>query len=514
MAIQALTPPQDITWTRMAFTRDMIDTNFGDMIFSPKWRSSLSVYYYIVPDEDTADNYPNSRIVYLKLSTSITGWNPNESLLAAQKLAQESGSWDDLQRTLWEVIVSSGWASTYWPCLGAIMQLAVYPNAGAGVTVAPDDYPYVMDFEPKKRELYEQVTEGGEFLAGSAEKLSTTKGTTNTQSVDVQAGGSFLGIGASVTAGASWQQVDSRTTDTSRESRETTSHSTSFSQMYQLFNGYHLGTNRALFVVAPRPHTVSSASQTEFNLINGERNLEGVQEVFLVIHMTRSLAGFCIQAGLDTGHLATVTTPQHLVMLRPNGNSSDPPQTPPPPPTPTDPVKQLIVTRRVIQACGTFDDNGSLQLQQLREPRPPIVVGEISVTHLSAQTMLRMATGGAGPDAHALRVQVANNLNTMQADISRAMLNSGSAANYAPRKFEETAVFKSLVANSAKGLDISLGQLASRGYLEMRTAQRLGRIKLKTVGDLFAHVVDGNDADSVQATRMDIVTRLLGGKAS
>ena len=27
--------------------------------------------------------------------------------------------------------------------------------------------------------------------------------------------------------------------------------------MYQLFNGYHLGSNRALFVVAPRPHTVS-----------------------------------------------------------------------------------------------------------------------------------------------------------------------------------------------------------------------------------------------------------------
>jgi hypothetical protein len=31
MSIQALTPPQDITWTRLAFSRDMIDTNFGDM---------------------------------------------------------------------------------------------------------------------------------------------------------------------------------------------------------------------------------------------------------------------------------------------------------------------------------------------------------------------------------------------------------------------------------------------------------------------------------------------------
>jgi hypothetical protein len=72
MAIQALTPPQDITWTRAVFARDMIDTNFGDLIFGPKWRSSLAVYYYIVPDEETADAYPNSRIVYLKFTSSIT----------------------------------------------------------------------------------------------------------------------------------------------------------------------------------------------------------------------------------------------------------------------------------------------------------------------------------------------------------------------------------------------------------------------------------------------------------
>ena len=58
MSIQTLAPPMDITWTRMAFARDMIDTKFGDLAFGPKWRSSLAVYYYIVPDEETADSYP------------------------------------------------------------------------------------------------------------------------------------------------------------------------------------------------------------------------------------------------------------------------------------------------------------------------------------------------------------------------------------------------------------------------------------------------------------------------
>jgi hypothetical protein len=87
MGIQSLTPPQDITWKRFAYSRDMIDTNFGDLKFPPKWRSSLAVYYFIVPEEETADEYPNSRIVYLRLSCSITGWNPNEELRNAQKAA-------------------------------------------------------------------------------------------------------------------------------------------------------------------------------------------------------------------------------------------------------------------------------------------------------------------------------------------------------------------------------------------------------------------------------------------
>lgn len=515
MAIQALTPPQDITWTRAAFARDMIDTNFGDLRFSPKWRSSLAVYYYIVPEEETADAYPNSRIVYLKFTSSITGWNPSEDLLAAKKAAEEAGTLDDLQRTLWEVVVSSGWAAEYWACLGAIMQLAVYPNNPDGV--APDDYPYIMDFEPKKRELYEQVTEGGEVLAGSAQKLSTTKGSTNTQSVDVHAGGTILGVRLGGSAGATWEQVDTTTTDTSRERRETLSRSTSFSQMYQLFNGYHLGTNRALFVIAPRPHTGGTSPQTEFNLINGERRLEGVQDVFLVIHMPKSLDGFCIQAGLDTGHLATVSTPKHLVMREtsqvpdglpePNGGGGHPP----PPPPPDSPVKQLVVTRRLVQSCGTFDENGNLHLRPVVEPRPPIVVGEIAVHGLQTRAMIRSAPGGAG-EGRGLRVQVANNLNIVQSDINRAMLDTISSANYAPRNFEESNVFKSLVASAARTIDTPLTELVSKGYISPETADRLALNRIRTVSDLFSHSLVGMDVDDIQSKRMDIVANLLGGR--
>jgi len=509
MTLQTLTPPRDITWTRMAFARDMIDTNFGDQLFRPKWRSSFAVYYYLVPEEETADAYPNSRIVYLKFTASITGFNPSEGLLGVKKAAEEAGTWDDLQRTLWDVIVSSGWAATYWPCLGAIMQLAVYPNNPEGV--APDDYPYIMDFEPKKRELFEQVIEGSEFLAGSAEKVSITKGSTNTQSVSVSGGGSFLGVGLAASAEASWQQVDTRTTDTSRESRETLSHSTSFSQMYQLFNGYHLGTNRALFVIAPRPHTVSTAAQTDFNLINGERKLEGLQEVFLVVHMPRALDGFCIQAGLDTGHLASVTTPRHLVVLKSKDDYSNPtegggvPPLPPPPP-PDSPTKQLVVTRRLVQACGTFDENGNLTLRKLLEPRPPVVVGEIAVGDRPTKAMFRSAP--AGGDDRWIRTQVANNLNAVQSEINRAMLDSATAADYEPRPFEQSDVFKSLVARAATKLDIPLTELADRGYLDADAVKRLGGRRIRTVGDLFAQPIN-SDGDDAQTTRREILEQLL-----
>ena len=516
MGLQPLTPPQDITWTRMAFSRDMIDTNFGDLDFGPRWRSSLAVSYYIVPPDETAEGYPNSRIVYLKLTTSITGYNPSEELRAARNVAEELGTLDDLQRTLWDVVAASGWAATYWPCLGAILQIAVYPNSAAGV--APDDYPFILDFEPKKRELYEQVTEGSEFLAGSAEKLSTTKGSTNTQSVDVSGGGSFMGIGLSASAGSTWQQVDNRTTDTSRENRETQSYSTSFSQMYQLFNGYHLGTNRALFVVAPRPHTVSESSQTDFNLIDGERRLEGVQEVFLVVHMPTSLDGFCIQAGLDTGHQVTVSTAQHLVMMepvhQPNGGPDDghggggggggsggggga-----------TTPVKQLVVTRRVVQACGTFDENGEYHLRKVAEPRRPIVVGEIAVLGLPAASMFRTApaTGAGGRD---LRVQVADNLNMLQSSVTRGILDSASAGDYKPRPFEQTDVFTSLAASSATDMDIPLERLVTAGHLSGKAAQQLERNKILSLGDLYAQAPSGSDGDAIQATRMDLMRRLL-----
>ena len=513
MSIQTLAPPLDITWTRMAYSRDMVDTNFGDFTFGPKWRSSLAVYYYLVPEEDTADDYPNSRIVYLKFTCSITGYNPSEALANAKQVAENSGALDDLQRSTWEVISGSGWSAKYWPCLGAIMQLAVYPNGGENV--GPDDYPFILDFEPKKREMFEAVTEGSEVLSGSAAKTEITKGSTSVNELEIGAHAGFgvgpFSAGGSVTHTSTDTTVNQNTTDTSREARETLSRTTQSSQMYQLFNGYHLGSNRALFVVAPRPHTVSDTSQTEFNLIDGARKLEGIQEVFVVVHMPKTLAGFCMQAGLDTGHQVTTPVPYQAFMGRriddggpilPNGGPDPVPPPNPPPPPPSTPIQQLVVTRRVVQSCGTFDENGLLQIQQLREPRPPLVHGEIGISGLPTRTAYARLAKDSSP---VTRAQVADTLNAVQSQISRLMLDRNTAVGYEPREFTDTDTFKALVANAAREDPTSIADVVAAGHLTRADQRDLASRKITTMSDLFR--IDMSDADSLATA--DIRRRVI-----
>ncbi|MGD9533396.1 MAG: hypothetical protein AB7V56_06475 [Candidatus Nitrosocosmicus sp.] len=79
MLIRGWTFPQDATWKRLAL-RDIIDTNLGVFAFLPEWYFNLTVYYYVVPKEETTWYYTEPHISYLKLSCSITRCNPSEEL--------------------------------------------------------------------------------------------------------------------------------------------------------------------------------------------------------------------------------------------------------------------------------------------------------------------------------------------------------------------------------------------------------------------------------------------------
>ena len=210
--------------------------------------------------------------------------------------------------------------------------------------------------------------------------------TEKTASVTVSGGKSFGPAGggsASASAGITKSQdnttLDMRTTDNSQDRRETTSFSTNFEQMYQLFNGYHLGSNRAMFG-STRPHTANSGPVLGFNLIEGDRKLEGIQDMFLIAYVPTKLNGICVRATLDTGHKVKAEPPATVVYLDPQRqpNGEDEPigggggtggggtggggggnEVPPEP-------DYLVVTRRVIGNCARFSDNGQLVWSERR----------------------------------------------------------------------------------------------------------------------------------------------------
>jgi hypothetical protein len=69
--------------------------------------------------------------------------------------------------------------------------------------------------------------------------------------------------------------------------------------MYTLLQAYHLGTNRVVFYVTPRPHTIEPPTG-----LSGPRSLDGIQDFFLVVSQAREDGLPCLTVRLDTGHLA------------------------------------------------------------------------------------------------------------------------------------------------------------------------------------------------------------------
>lgn len=462
MALDALGIPLDIPWKRVAWTRDMLHRkNFPA---PPKWRTSLTVYAYPVPLEDTEDEYPDDRIVYLKLSASITGWTPSEAIPTSDDLIAPE-EMDEWQSTGWDMIQESPVMAPYWPCLTAIAQIAILP---AGEETPDDQYPYFIDFEPKKRELYEAVSETGEVLSASQDKLSLQKGNTTTSNTERNRSGELnLGIiklGGGRSTSATTQSTELTTTDTSDERRETQGRTTQLSQLYQLFNGYHHGTNRTVFVIFARPHIVSETSQVPLNLINGQRRLEGVQEMFLVAVMPRTQTGFCVQAWIDTAH--------RLI----------------PPPDGRD--RRFVVTRRIVQGCADFDGDFLVPVVPETPPEedPRMVVGEgrlDTVTQFRGKPPAEYATGG-----FIRQVETADALNLQQLELRQRILSIAASNMSGQSEFIYSDTFLELGHYALRGSQVPLSVLVTLEYLTTEQKDALEERGIKSSGDLFSAETD------------------------
>jgi hypothetical protein len=314
MALNLLALPVDIPWQLVATSEDMY-SSISDPAFPAKWRSSVGVYTYEPVPEPDEPTDPNEITTYVKVVATVTGYQPDGAELDSNVLRGVYGT--KVIENFEEV------TSKYFPAYSALLQVAVYPQ-GPGEW-SKLEYPYFADFEPKKRELIELVTETGESLTQSGTDVNVRKGTTSidkTEQMNIDKGGSFgmqvnTPYGGGGFSESHQQEVGTRgtlgteavnviSTDSSREKRESYSHQTNLSQLYHLLDGYHAATNRAVFFLNARPHQKDSP----YTFVNGPRYLEGVQEFFLVVRRPKAMEGFCVKAILETAHLRESETQQ------------------------------------------------------------------------------------------------------------------------------------------------------------------------------------------------------------
>ena len=302
--------PTDIPWERVCVTEDMLDRVICSDRRPAKWQTSMAVFKFVPDDEDQL--FPDYKITYLKVTATVTGYQPLDQEI------QGTIDWDGVNISTIPGLTDL--LNSYNPCHGAILQVSVGPHGRSGVPL--EQYPFFLDFEPKKRELYEMATDTLEKQSRSIEALNVTKSAGNTQSLEIldvdQGGGgfgaqaSYAGTGGGFTYTApngQWgtkrlnadESLSSRSSDVGQEKRETFSHSTQISQMFHLLDSYHLGTNRAVFFIQPRPHTLEEPS----GFVRGPRPVEGIQEFFLIVAQPKDQEDFCVALRLDTSHLTT-----------------------------------------------------------------------------------------------------------------------------------------------------------------------------------------------------------------
>lgn len=289
--------PTDIPWERICFTDDMVHAPICGTKPPPAWRPSIAVFKYEPAVEyQTMLTDKKLKIAYLKIAVTITPDAPDVAVDHIRKFVSRT---------------AVGQVQAAAACYGALLQVSVGPKGAGSASQI-----YFADFEPKKRELYEAVTDTGQFASGSQTRLAVGKSamtSDSTESFSSTTAGINLSIpiGEKGSAGGnvsmsggdrsmqSAQQMDTTNTERSTERRELQSHTTQLSQMYNLFQAFHVGTNRAVFFMEPRPHIV----QGEATFINGPRALEGIQEIFLVVVRPESMEDFCVNATLETAHI-------------------------------------------------------------------------------------------------------------------------------------------------------------------------------------------------------------------
>lgn len=312
--------PTDVPWKLIAASPDMMDVTFCDKEFPPAWHSSLAIYAYEPDAGDLPTQYCDQIITYLKITCSITGYQPSqEEVGEIGTLSLTSGvpgAPNNLQAPLPNIPgdVIEDLIGDYYACYGVLLNVAVFSEAAHDLST----YPHIIDFEPKTRDLYQVATDQAEVLTASKSGINTGKSLANTASSEMGLSGNAdvsgtIGVASAGIKGgltSQWGNTESDGStsqiDRSRERRETQGVTTNITQQYNLMTGYHAGTNRVTFLMLPRPHSLQATDFRTF--VRGLRMIEGMQEFFLIVSRPKSARSLCIEASLETGHFPETVT--------------------------------------------------------------------------------------------------------------------------------------------------------------------------------------------------------------
>ncbi|HEU5073938.1 MAG TPA: hypothetical protein VFU02_07190 [Polyangiaceae bacterium] len=329
--------PVDIPWKLVRTTEGMLDRSFCDGSRPPSWRPSVALFAY-EPDMSTIPDRCGRRFTFLKVSVSVSGLQPPLELDEELFISSDVEFVNDVRG------LNLIFGGQYLACYGVLLNVAVFPGKA---DVDPSAFPYIMDFEPKNRELVQAASQEGEMLTSSSSSVGTSKSFTRVSGTEINLSqtlkytspesqyGQFegtTGIGGkwtnTATEGSTVQM------DASRERAERYSTQTSLNQLFSLLTGYHVGTNRATFLMLPRPHTRQPTAFRTF--VHGVRQIEGIQDFFIVVSRPQSDASMRVDLTLETGHF-----PEHVSI---------------PPPAPSFTRSSVWISEHVrVQGSGAFE---------------------------------------------------------------------------------------------------------------------------------------------------------------
>src|SRR5215204_2892941 len=90
--------PVNIPWRLIAASPDMMDTQYGNKLYPFRWRSSLAISIFEPKADSLPEEYCEDRITYVKVTCSLTGYQPSPEEIAEGEVSFPDIPTEELER--------------------------------------------------------------------------------------------------------------------------------------------------------------------------------------------------------------------------------------------------------------------------------------------------------------------------------------------------------------------------------------------------------------------------------